>query len=467
MITKLSLYCYDPDRKNATMPFGADRLISSLYSPSAASREDPGVAVYHERLSWMDSAGLLEEATACARSMRDTGLVSPYHAVLVRFLLDEMTDMIPVALGLDDTGVDAFLNFRDLIHALIDKSVHPETCQCLYGLAALLERGVLHNPAIPASLWRQIKLPLTVAAQDRIATGCGSTRPPDVFLLAGVISILGQPLGIGQGNNPTCQSARALSLWAYSDPDYLLQLLAWAARDDGVLMTFRGLPLSSAFLPQGGAGQVGSDLDPVSLVLVPHLDRVYAEMTRLASTASGDQHIQVNLEFHGWRVGRGFAIAVDVPSGRLTEYEDFIRLFYACYDPAYQGGHPVIHPQPVGLAITDSSARFVGWHAVTLLRVSVDPTGGARVYFYNPNNDGGQDWGNGVVVSTEGHGEVPGESSLSITQFASRLYLFHYDPLEVWDKRVIPDAEVQEVMALAHGSWASTRLPEIGQKAAG
>jgi hypothetical protein len=270
-------------------------------------------------------------------------------------------------------------------------------------------------------------------------------------------------LGVGQGDNPTCQSARALSLWAYSDPDYLLQLLAWAGRDDGVLMSFHGRQISSAYLPAGGAGRVGHDLDPVSLVLVPHLDRVYAEMTRLAHTAGQDPHIYVNPEFHGWRVGRGFAIAVDVASGKLQDYESFVRLFYACYHPAYNGGHPLIHPQPVGLAATDSLARFVGWHAITILRVTLDPSGAVRVYFYNPNNDSGQDLGNGVVVSTEGHGEVHGESSLPVTQFASRLYLFHYDPLEVWDPHAVPQSEVDDVTRQGQTSWAASRLASLGE----
>jgi len=460
MIGKLSVYCYGPEHEDLNMPMGAERLISALYSPSPASTGDPGLDVYAGRLARLDSNALQEEAGACARAMHDTGLVSPYHAVLVRHLLGAAPDLLSVVLGLSTTGLDGALTYRDLVHALIEKAVYPETCQCLYGLSALLERAVLHNPGVAASLWRQIKLPLTETTRARLAATCGVVRPPEVHLLAGVISILGQPLGVGQGNNPTCQSARALSLWAYSDPDYLLQLLAWAARDDGVLMTFRGRQISSAFLPDGAAGLVGRDLDAVSTVLVPHLDRVYAEMGRLAGELGGeDPHIHVNPEFHGWRVGRGFAIAVDVASGQLADYEDFVRLFFACFHPAFNGGQPVIHPQPVGLAVTDSHARFVGWHAVTLLRVAIDQSGATRVYFFNPNNDGGQDWGDGVVVSTEGNGEAYGESSLPIAEFASRLYLFHYDLLEVGSRTAVPAGEIQEVMRLGAPSWAAARVP--------
>jgi hypothetical protein len=457
MITKLAAYCYDPAHAQTTVPVGAERLISALYSPSPASREDPGVAVYAERLSGMDSNRLLEEATAFARSMHDTGLASPYHAALVRHLLGEAPDLIAASLGLSSTGIDSLLTYRDLVQALIDKAVHPETCQCLYGLALLLERAALHYPGVAAALWRQIRLPLTQAVQARLALACGTAQPPDVHLLSGTISVLGQPLGIGQGNNPTCQSARALSLWAYTDPDYLLQLLAWAGRDDGVLMTFHDRQLSSAFLAEGDAGVIGNDLDPVSVVLVPHLDRIYAEMGRLAQTAGEDPHVYVNPEFHGWRVGRGFAIAVDVATGNLRNYEDFVRLFYACYHPAYNGGSPVIHPQPVGLAATDAMARFLGWHAITLLRVALDHNGDTRVYFFNPNNDSGQDWGNSCKVSTEGNGEAHGESSLPIDQFASRLYLFHYDPLEVADRGAVPADQVASVIQQGRTSWGVGR----------
>lgn len=458
MVTKLAAYCYDDRHETKAIPVGADRLISALYSPTTASREDPGIDVYAERLEQMDEITLQNEANSAARAMHDTGLVSPYHGVLIRHLLNQAPNLIAAALGLSATGVDSYLTYRQLVHALIDKAVNAETCQCLYGLACLLERAVLHYPGVASSLWRQINLPLTEAVQQRIGNACGLTHAADVHLLGGVISVLGQPLGIGQGDNATCQAARALSLWAYSDPDYLLQLLAWAGRDDGVLMEFHGHQLSSAFLKEGAAGTIGIDLDPVSVVLVPHLDRVYAEMTRLATRAGEDPHIYVNPEFHGWRVGRGFSIAVDVDTGKLKGYEDFIRRFFACYHPSYNGNVPIIHPQPVGVAVTDSMARFVGWHAVTLLRVAIDKSGQPRVYFYNPNNDSGQNWGNGVTVSTHGRGEFYGESSLPVNEFASRLYLFHYDPLEVWDESAIPNDVVEAVTKLGRESWAKTRI---------
>ena len=73
---------------------------------------------------------------------------------------------------------------------------------------------------------------------------------------------------------------------------------------------------------------------------------------------------------------------------------------------------PVIHPQPAGIAVTDSNGMYLGWHAITIVRVGLDQSGEMRVYFFNPNNDSGQDLGLGIVVSTHGSGErLPGPAS--------------------------------------------------------
>lgn len=94
------------------------------------------------------------------------------------------------------------------------------------------------------SLWRQLRLSLCEAAAHKIEAVFGSNRSPECFLLADVLNVLGRPLGVGQGNYPTCQSTRALSMWAYSMPAELLQILAWAARDDEVVMHFEDNSIS-------------------------------------------------------------------------------------------------------------------------------------------------------------------------------------------------------------------------------
>ncbi len=118
-----------------------------------------------------------------------------------------------------------------------------------------------------------------------------------------------------------------------------------------------------------------------------------------------------------------------------------------------------MHPQPAGVAVTDSAARYIGWHAITILRAAPDPEGVMRVYFYNPNNDSGQDWGDGVVVGTAGNGERFGEGSLPFDQFASRLYIYHVDPFERGAPELVPDSEIEQVIGYVQRSWGADRLP--------
>ncbi|OLO11785.1 hypothetical protein BTW10_07825 [Chromohalobacter japonicus] len=459
MITQIAICQANPDIDLGTSGQGADRLVSSLFGATQASREDPGVEIYLERLQAMDSGALQYEATGFARAMHDTGLVSAYHAVLLRYLLDQGDHLLAEALGLSATGRDCLLCYRQLVQALIEESIFPETPQAVYGLALMLERGILYQPPVAPALWRQIGLPVSAWSQERIRMAYGDAVAPRARLLEGVLCMLGLPLGVGQGNNPTCQSARALSMWAYNDPDYLLQMVTWAARDDEIIMHFEGMPLSSMASLSGVATALPLDLDPVSLIVVPHLDRIYAEMGRRCVGREGDPHRWVNPEFHGWWAGRGFRINVDVKTGQLQDLDAFLRHFYASYHPYYNGNQPLIHPQPAGIAVTDSAARFIGWHAITLLRVNLDPQDVMRAYFFNPNNDSGQDWGGGVKVSTAGCGERFGEASLPFEQFASRLYIFHYDPLEHGELAQISQAELDRVTDHIYRSWGADRVP--------
>ncbi|AMD01686.1 hypothetical protein LOKO_02626 [Halomonas chromatireducens] len=459
MITQIAICQADPSIDLGISGQGADRLVSSLFGPTQACREDPGVEVYRERLSSMDNSALQSEATGFARAMHDTGLASAYHPVLIRHLLDHGDHLVAEALGLSSTGRDCLLCYRELVHALIRGAVHPATPQAVYGLALMLERGILYQPPVAPAMWRQLGLSLSEWSKSRIELAYGDAVSPRARLLEGVLCMLGLPLGVGQGNNPTCQSARALSMWAYNDPDYLLQMVAWAARDDEIIMHFEGMPLSSMASLEGVAKELPVDLDPVSLLVVPHLDRIYAEMGRRCIGREGDPHRWVNPEFHGWWSGRGFRINVDVATGQLHDLDAFLRHFYASYHPYYNGNQPLIHPQPAGIAVTDSAARFIGWHAITVLRVTLDPSDVMRAYFYNPNNDSGQDWGDGIKVSTAGNGERFGEASLPFEQFASRLYIFHYDPLERGELNKITQEELDQVIGYIHRSWGSDRIP--------
>ncbi|WP_300391031.1 hypothetical protein [Henriciella sp.] len=458
MVAQLSLWSRESSNEQSPSGWGADRLVSALFGPTNECREDPGADAYEAKLSTLDEKALAQEAAGMARAMHDTGLVSAYHAVLLRHLVAFRTDLVPDCLGLSSTGRENYNSFAELTHALVDKAIHVETAQSIYGLSLLLERGILHLPPTAPALWRQIQLKLSPESAQRLIDSFGNTPEPEARLLAGVISILGQPLGVGQGNNPTCQAARAIAMWSYTDPDYLLQLVAWAARDNEIRMSFEGESISSGNLNAGLAKSGLVDVDPVSAILVPHLDRVYMEMGRLCAGREGDPHRWINPEMHGWWVGRQFNIVVDVPTGKLTDIEGFVQRFYAAFHPDHNGGQPLIHPSPAGIAVTDSAARFVGWHAIAIVRVSRDPSGEVRVYFFNPNNDSGQDWGDGIKVSTSGNGEFYGESSVPIADFTSRLYIFHSDPLEQTASQPVSSDEVEKVRSKIASSWGQDRL---------
>ena len=457
MVTQIAVCLQKPDSLDGEVSEDALQLINAVFSPTEGCREDPGFDVYAERLAEMDDATLLQEAIAFAQAMHSTGLVSAYMPVFIRYLRGRWNALIPTALGLSNTGADAFHCYPSLIHTLIDEALFPETSQCAYGLAMMLERGILYAPPVAPSLWRQIRLSLCDAAAQKIVAVFGSSRSPECFLLADVLNVLGRPLGVGQGNYPTCQSTRALSMWAYNMPAELLRILAWAARDDEIVMRFEGNSISSRDLGAGLASEPPVDVDAVSLLTVPHLDRIYFEMGRRSVGRGEDPHKWVNAEFHGDHVGHGFAIAVDVFTGGLKDFEGFIRDFYAAYHPFYNGDIPVINPQPAGIAVTDSATRFLGWHAITIQRLALDSDEVMRVYFFNPNNDSGQNWGQGIVTSTQGHGELFGEASLPVAEFVSRLYVFHYDPIEKGEPGDIPTDEVNRAMQLAQDSWASGR----------
>ncbi|MHA7874230.1 MAG: hypothetical protein ACX938_02380 [Roseivivax sp.] len=458
MIAQIAIALSEKGTEPGSTRLGAERLVSALFGPTTASRDDPGLAVYLERISVADESGLSREAMGFARAMHDTGLVSDYHAAFLTWALDyENRPLIPEALGLGTTGLDCWQHYRGLIEKLVRSAVSLQTPQAAYGLALLLDRGILHHAPMVPALERQLSLQLRGAARERIALGFAAGDAPETALLAGVLQVLGQPLGVGQGANPTCQSARAIAMWALIDPDYLLFLVTQVADFDMLQMQFEGTVINSGDLPAGLAGAGPIDADPVSVLLVAHLDRIYAEMGRLCAGRPGDPHKWINPQFHGWWVSRDCAVAVDVATGQLAGYDDFLRRFFAAYHPAFNGGRPLGHPQPAGIAVTDAQQRFVGWHAIAILRVAEDQAGRMRVYFYNPNNDSGQDWGNGVVVSTSGHGERYGEGSLEFEAFLSRVYLFHDEPLRREEGREIAPELIATVREQAIASWAADR----------
>lgn len=408
----------------------------------------------------MSPAGREAELTALGESMRETGLVCPGHGAILSLLAETGSDrQLGLAMGLDPVGRDSLDAFNALVRALIREAVSPATAQCILGLSNLLDRGMLFFPPVPGALWRLTRLEPLPEVSAHLREQFAHPEPPSgrSLLLAGVITVLGLPLGVSQGNNPTCQSARAISLWAQVDPGFLLELVMWAARDGEIDLHFEGDLIRSSELTEGLIEDFHTDLDTVSLVLVPQLDKIYWEMGRRIVGRGEDGHRWINPEFHGWWVNRGFATTIDYATGAVVDFAGFVRQFHAAYHPDYNDGAELIYPQPAGIVATDSFGAYVGLHAIAIQRVALDHEGVMRVYFYNPNHEGRQDWGQGIVTSTSGHDEIPGESSLPFDQFCARLYVFHYNERELGDPLAVPDAAVESITRLVRESWAVER----------
>jgi len=340
------------------------------------------------------------------------------------------------------------------VQTLIERAIAPETAQAVYGLARLLERGLLSREPVANGLKRLMSLEMHPAVSQNIAQVSLELHPRD-RLLADALAVLGQPLGISQGSSPTCQSARGLSLWSQHAPGKLLDMVISAATRNNLAMRFDEQVLKSKDLPKGLVDTIDARLDAVSIVLVPHLDRIYNEMMRRASIRLEDPHKWVNPALYGHWIPTGFISAYDIASQSIRDYDTFVRTFYATHHPTYNGGHNAVYPNPVGLFITASSGKLLGFHAVSLLRVS-EHDGDMRVYFLNPNDEGRQDWGQGIAPTVAGHGERPGESSLPFAHFAARLYAFHYNERDVGNVMTVAGHAVDEVTQLAKDSWGQT-----------
>ena len=464
MVQRVEALLRAADRATAELPDDdpsvarAREWMHALNGPTPLSRigkrED-----YAAALCELDINALAEEANNFGQAMSRTGLVSAQHADLLRHLVDNAPELVGPALALNAVGKVSLGAHQTLISDIIRFAIWRETARSIYGLSKLLEQGMTFIRPVLPGLRRLMVLAIHPSVAENLRASSEWQDPPDanVLLLAGTLSVLGQPRGVDQGHNPTCQAARAISLWAQNDVGYLLELIAFAARENELLMHFEGQSIRSSELSFGLATTLHTELDPVSLLLTPHLDRIYMEMSRHTIGRVGDGHRWVNPELHGWWVHRGFGELLDTATGGVHGFDSFIRDFYASYHPLYNGGRDLVYAQPCGIATTNFNAELVGWHALSIQRVAYDPAGEWRVYFFNPNRDKGQNWGQDIVTSTHSHGELEGESSLPFEQFASRLYVYHYKSREIGDASAVPDEAVARIRTLVAEGWAADR----------
>lgn len=439
------------DKEEATL---LRLYVDAIYRPTLIAGKAGSVAGYEETLESLSRSKLTEEARSLAAMMNRTGLCSSYHAALLGKVRDD-DEILKESLGLNETGRVQFDKHKDQIGKLIDMFLHPEISQAIYGFGRMLERGLLDRQPVRSGLYRLIDCEISQQSEIEImkSAHANSNLTAREVLIADAVCVLGLPLGIGQGMNPTCQGARGISLWSMNVPGKLLRMILKVVQENHLTMNFEGALIDSSNLALGMAKKLDYNLDAVSVLLVPHLDKIYNEMMRLCSFRQEDAHKWVNPALYGQWVPTGFASAYNPVTQTISKYEEFVRMFYVTHHPDYNRGHDLVYPNPIGIFVTSNTGKLLGFHAITIIRVAKNKDGEVRAYFWNPNNEGRQHWGGGVTPSVAGNGERHGESSLPFSQFASRVYAYHYHKADLEDLSLVKDNEVQKVITMARESW--------------
>jgi hypothetical protein len=394
---------------------------NAVFCPSDISAAT-SVENYESKLKVSNDLLLIQEAYQLKSSVMSTGLVSPFHAIFLNYINKEKTDLIQYILGGNETARENLRLNLPFVSTLIDAAVTIKTRRCIYGLIRLLERDIFTKEFVK-ELGKLLKVPLHETIKKRLAAHhkITDTQVLRTLLVSEMISVLGQPLGIGQGFNPACQSTRALSYWSQKEPIMLLKMFNHFLENGKITIYFEGRPISSDTLPQVTLNDE-ENIDTVSLLLIPHLDSIYFEMLKASEGRGQDPHKWINPSFH--------------IKGIWTEFSDvysdlqFKTKFHLHYHPSNKPNVNDGLPQPAGIIIYNHSGQALGAHAVLIQRIGADPSGCIRVYFYNPNNDSLQVWGNSIKTSVSGNGEQEGESSLPFDDFLHCLYAFHFPKLD-------------------------------------
>ncbi|TVR81966.1 MAG: hypothetical protein EA412_02355 [Chitinophagaceae bacterium] len=434
----------------------------ALQSPGKLATKFNDPEDYVAAIKQLSLEELKKEAEVLAEYMRATGLNNPYLAEMLLFLVAKHADIVPLCLGLNQRGVAEWQKHQEFVGTIINENISRFNYLCIYGLARMLERGLLSRSAVKAGFNNMRRIQLDSDVEVRILKSVVNKHPEvhaKQYLIAACLQVLGQPLGVGQGNNSTCQSARGISMWSSHAPAKLLNMITTVATRNNLIWRFENDDLESIKLPKGLVDQLDYNLDAVSVVIVPHLDKIYNEMMRRASGRTEDPHKWVNPALYGQWIQIGFASVYDNLSQSILDFNGFLKTFYMVFHPHYNGNRQMIYPNPIGIFVTSSRGDMLGFHAISLLRVSENPENKEiRAYFLNPNNEGRQDWGQEIKPSVYGNGEKRGESSLPFYQFAARIYAFHYNTLELDNENQVPEAEIEKVRKLAKDSWGKSYI---------
>ncbi len=434
-------------------------FVDAVFHPSPFSEKYPDPKTYASEIKKLSHTDIIKECKTMGQAMEQTGLVSPCHLPLLAHVIgsEDERELVGDCLALSPAGRAEWETHREWLLKFSKEVAMTHSPQSIYGLSRLLNKTLLSRKAVLAGLnnMRGIKVHPVVGRQIiKSLDDSAQNEEPLPHLLSGIVRILGQPLGVGQGNNPTCQSARGISLWSRHAPAKLIDMVITVATQNKLIMRFENSELNSNKLGKGLVDKLDMELDVVSAVLVPHLDKIYNEMMRLASGRGEDPHKWVNPSLYGHWIQVGFASAYNYLSNSIMDYEGFTRLYYSSFHPEYNGGKQMTYPCPIGIFITSAQGEMLGFHAISLLRIGENEEGEMRAYFLNPNNEGRQNWGQEIRPTVFGNGEEAGESSLPFHELASRIYAFHFHPVDhVRGVRKVQAAEINRVRQLASESW--------------
>jgi len=435
-------------------------FVDALYYPGNLAIKNPNYEAYKNALQNASEDELKAEAKSAGNYLHRTGLTNPYLAMLLRHCVSHNPKLVPHILHLSNKGKSDWEKHRAYVTDLVETVFEVNNFKGIYGLKRMLERNLFSRRAVCAGITNLKLVSLNPKVEKRILKSVGK---PDTgvdamqYLLAAVIGLLGQPLGIGQGNNATCQSARGISMWAQHAPAKLLNMITTVATANNLIMRFENGDLESMKLGKGLVDKLDHNLDAVSVILVPHLDKIYNEMMRRAAGRGEDPHKWVNPALYGHWIHTGFASAYSYLTDSIQDYTGFVKLFLAAFHPDFNGGREMVYPNPVGIFITSSKGDMLGFHAISLLRIKKLENGETRAYFLNPNNEGRQNWGQGIKPTVYGHGERHGESSLPVEQLLARIYAFHFNRLNAMAHlNDVSPKIVDDITKLAQESWGKS-----------
>ncbi|CAM3775448.1 hypothetical protein [Mesobacillus zeae] len=394
-------------------------LDRSLHAPSSLSASFG--SGYKEALGNCSDLLLVKEAFQLRTTMENTGIVSVYHAVFLMYINKEKPYLIQSFLCIDEQSKTNLRNNLPLIRKLVDSAVNYQTRQCIYGLMRLLQRDIL-TPDLKSLL---DELNNWACKKNTQASGAEWDHSPhSSAVVAAAISILGQPLGVGQGFNPACEPAAVMSYWSQKEPTLLIKLLLELLSTERISLEFEGKSILSSRLPLVEL-EDHENIDVVSLLMFPPLLAIRDEMVRRSGETERYPQKAVHPGFYVTGIWKGFI--------RADEEDEFEKKFYQHYHPSSQVRAVTGLPQPAVILIYNREGIEIGKLTVLIQRVTSDGKGKTRVYFYSPNNDSLQEWSKGIKTSISGNGEKEGESSLLFKDFLECLHSFHFDDKQTGD----------------------------------